>query len=42
MGLGKDWGGKEGEEALDVVDDIESGGGVKETMVCADEEDAVL
>ena len=34
--------GEEGEEVLDVVNDVESGRGVKEAIVRTDEEDAML
>ena len=42
MGLGEVGGSEEGEEVLDVGDDVEGGGGVEEAVVCTDEEDAVF
>lgn len=42
MRLGEAWLLEEGEEALDVGDDVEGGRGMEEAMVCAYEEDAVL
>lgn len=42
MRLGEVWGCEEGKEVLDVVDDVKCGGWIKEAMVGADEEDAVL
>ena len=42
MGIREGWAGEDGEEGYDVGDDVEGGGGVEETVVCADEEDAVL
>ena len=42
VGAGEVGVGEEGEEGLDVGDDVEGGGGVEEAVVGADEEDAVV
>jgi len=42
MSVGEFCGGKEGEEVLDVIDDVKGRGGEDEAVISADEEDVIF